>query len=219
MDVTPTSGPAATGATRTAEAAAKSGAVAGDFETFLKLLTTQMRNQDPMKPTESTEFVAQLASFSGVEQQVRANDRLDAILAALGGGTSAGLAEWIGREVRAPAGAGFAGDPVEVAVTPEASADRAVLVVRNDFDQVIARRSVDPAAETVTWDGLDDLGSPAAHGRYRLSLESYQGETLLGSQDGLVYATVREVRLVDGAPRLVLDGGEQVALEDVAGLR
>ena len=71
----------------------------------------------------------------------------------------------------------------------------------------------------MTWDGLDDLGSPAAHGRYRLSLESYQGETLLGSQDGLVYATVREVRLVDGAPRLVLDGGEQVALEDVAGLR
>lgn len=43
----------------------------GDFETFLRLLTTQLQNQDPLDPTNSTEFVAQLANFSSVEQQVR----------------------------------------------------------------------------------------------------------------------------------------------------
>jgi flagellar basal-body rod modification protein FlgD len=218
MEIAPTTSTVTPAATKAA-GEETTGAVTGDFETFLKLLTTQMRNQDPMKPTESTEFVAQLASFSGVEQQVRANERLDGILAALGGGTSAGLAQWIGREVRAPARVDFAGTPVEAGVTPEARADRAVLTVTNDFGQVVARRPVAPEATSVAWDGLDDMGSPSAHGRYRLSLESYQGETLLGSQPGMVFATVREVRLADGVPSLVLDGGDQVALGDVAGLR
>ncbi len=47
--------------------------IAGDFNTFLRLLTAQMENQDPLEPTNNTEFVAQLASFSAVEQQVEGN--------------------------------------------------------------------------------------------------------------------------------------------------
>ena len=142
-----------------------------------------------------------------------------ALLAALAGGNAAGLAEWIGREVRAPGKAAFAGEPVEIGVTSVADADKAVLVVRNDFDQVVARRTVEPGTETVTWDGLDDMGEPAAHGRYGFVLESYQGETLLDSQPGAVFTTVREVRIVDGAPVLVVDGGDQVALDQVSGVR
>jgi flagellar basal-body rod modification protein FlgD len=51
-----------------------------DYQTFLKLLVTQMKNQDPTKPMESTEYVAQLASFSNVEQNVRTNAKLDQIM-------------------------------------------------------------------------------------------------------------------------------------------
>jgi flagellar basal-body rod modification protein FlgD len=223
MEITPTTAGTTSTAGKQPQAAeaateAASG-VAGDFQTFLTLLTAQMRNQDPLKPMESTEFVAQLASFSAVEQQVRANDRLDGILAALAGGNAAGVAEWIGREVRAPAKAAFTGEPIEVGVTPEAGADKAVLVVRNDFDQVVARRTVEAGAETVSWDGLDDMGKAAPHGRYGFVLESYDGGTLLGNQTGSVFTTVREVRIIDGAPVLVVEGGEQVALDDVDGVR
>jgi flagellar basal-body rod modification protein FlgD len=218
MQIPPTSPAAATATSRLAPDEAAP-AVTGDFETFLKLLTTQMRNQDPLKPAESTEFVAQLASFSGVEQQVRANARLDGILAALSGGTSVGIGQWIGREVRAPAGAAFSGTPIEVGTTSDPGAEQAVLVVRNDFDQVAARRSIDPAAQAVTWDGTDDLGAVAAHGRYRFEVESYAGGDLIGRAPGSVFATVREVRLVDGVPQLVLDGGEAVPVEAVTGLR
>ena len=193
--------------------------VAADFQTFLTLLTTQMRNQDPLKPMESTEFIAQLAAFSGVEQQVRANERLDGILSALGGGTSAGLASWIGREVRAPVAADYAGEPVAVSVAPVTGADKGVLVVRNDFGGVVARRTLAGDATAATWDGNDDLGTALPLGRYGFTLESYQGETQIGSSPGSVFATVREVRIVDGAPRLVVDGGSEVALEEVTGLR
>lgn len=219
MELTPANLPTAA-ATPTQTKAGESGnAIAGDFETFLTLLTTQLRNQDPLKPMESTEFVAQLASFSSVEQQIRTNDQLAKMLEVLGGGTSDGLALWIGKEVRAPGKGDFAGLPVDVEVTPLAGADRAELVVKNDFDQVVARRTVDATAETLTWDGLDDVGNSLAHGRYGFTLESFQGETLLDSQAGRVFAAVTEVRIKDGEPVLVLEGGSQVALEDVTALR
>lgn len=51
-----------------------------DYQTFLRLLVAQMKNQDPTKPMESTEYVAQLANFSNVEQAVRTNAKLDQIL-------------------------------------------------------------------------------------------------------------------------------------------
>ena len=193
--------------------------IAADFQTFLTLLTTQMRNQDPLKPMESTEFIAQLAAFSGVEQQVRANERLDGIRAALGDGTSAGLAAWIGREVRAPVTAGYAGDPVAVGLAPAAGADKTVLLVENDFGTVVARRTLAGDATEATWDGTDDLGTPLAHGRYGFTVESYDGDTLIGSSAGTVYATVAEVRIADGAPLLVVEGGDRVALDTVTGLR
>ena len=70
-----------------------------DFETFLTLLTAQMRNQDPLKPMDSTAFVAQLASFSTVEQQIETNAKLDKILDNFGASPSSQLTEWIGKEV------------------------------------------------------------------------------------------------------------------------
>lgn len=54
------------------------------YDAFLKLLVAQMQNQDPTKPMDSTEFVAQLASFSNVEQGVKTNSKLDALITSIG---------------------------------------------------------------------------------------------------------------------------------------
>ena len=217
MEITPTTA-ATAAAARSTEQAGSAGALAADFQTFLTLLTTQMKNQDPLKPMESTEFVAQLATFSGVEQQVRANDRLDDIIEVLGGG-AAGLAEWIGREVRAPGKAAFEGEPVEVGFAPVAGADKAWLVVRNDFDQIVARLPIDPAADTAAWDGTDGMGTALPHGRYGFAIETYEGETLLDTQAGTVFAPVTEVRVADGQQVLVLEDGSRVTLDQVTAVR
>lgn len=203
----------------TETSAATTGPAATDFQTFLTLLTSQLRNQDPLKPIESTEFVAQLASFSGVEQQVRTNDRLDQIYGALGGGASAGLAAWIGREVRAPAQAAFSGVPIEIETTPLADADSAALVVTNDFGEVVARRAVDPTDRTLQWDGKDALGAALPNGLYSFTIESQRDGEVIGTAKGEVFATVSEVRIEDGAAMLILDGGAKVAADDVTALR
>jgi flagellar basal-body rod modification protein FlgD len=53
-----------------------------DYSAFLRLLIAEMKNQDPTKPMDSAQFVAQLASFSSVEQAVKTNAKLDAMMSA-----------------------------------------------------------------------------------------------------------------------------------------
>ena len=66
-----------TGANQTTQSTSKT---AVDYQSFLKLLIAEMKNQDPTKPMDSTQYVAQLATFSQVEQSVQTNTKLDQIM-------------------------------------------------------------------------------------------------------------------------------------------
>lgn len=68
------------GKTNTATNASPPAKADVDYQSFLKLLVAQMKNQDPTKPMDATQFVAQLASFSQVEQSVQMNTKLDNLL-------------------------------------------------------------------------------------------------------------------------------------------
>lgn len=73
-----------------------SSVLSSDFETFIKMLTTQAKYQDPLEPIDSSEYAAQLAQFSMVEQQVQSNELLAHLTEQLGGSNMAGMANWIG---------------------------------------------------------------------------------------------------------------------------
>jgi flagellar hook assembly protein FlgD len=109
MDIQPLSNPPTAAPT-----SRKSAAISSDFETFLKMLTVQMQNQDPLNPIDSTDYAVQLATFSGVEQQVRTNQILSELSELLGGSGLGQAAQWIGKDVLAVAPASFAGDPLTI---------------------------------------------------------------------------------------------------------
>lgn len=199
--------------------AADAGSTAAtDFETFLTLLTAQMRNQDPLQPMDSTEFVSQLASFSAVEQQIESNKRLDALIDAVAGGSGAGLAQWIGKEVQVAAAARFDDRPLSLAVAPPEGAAAASLVVRDGAGSVVGRLPVDPTADRVTWDG--SLGdSKAPPGLYSFEVDYADGEGVFATREVQTFAKVAEIRFSSGAADLVLEGGVQVSPEDVASVR
>lgn len=69
-----------TGTTAQTSAASAAASNMVDYNTFLKLLVAEMKNQDPTNPMDSTEYVAQLANFSNVEQGVQTNKKLDQLL-------------------------------------------------------------------------------------------------------------------------------------------
>ena len=84
-------------------------AISSDFDTFLQMLTVQLKNQDPLNPVEGADYAVQLATFSGVEQQVQTNDLLRDLAAQMSGTGIAQLATWVGKEARVVAPAVFDG--------------------------------------------------------------------------------------------------------------
>ncbi len=75
--------------------------LASNFETFLALLTSQLKNQDPLSPVDSNQFTAQLTQMAGVEQQLLTNELLKSLVSAQGGGGLASAANYIGKDATA----------------------------------------------------------------------------------------------------------------------
>ena len=193
--------------------------LSADFETFLRLLTTQMRHQDPLNPMESTEFATQLAQFSGVEQQVRTNDLLTGVqagLATLGMGQIGG---WIGMEARAEMPVHFDGQPVTLTGLPHALADRLELVVRDQTGAVVQRLPMPLSDDRFTWTGTGLDGSRVPPGLYAVSVQNWADETMLDDRPAMIHARVEEASLVDGEVWLTMTGGVSLPAASVLGLR
>lgn len=194
-------------------------ALSSDFETFLLMLTTQMENQDPLNPIESQDFAVQLATFSGVEQQVRTNTLLENLLGGLGMSGMAQLAGWIGMEARVAAPASFDGTPLTLVPSPEPGSDAAQLVVLDASGREVQRLAVPPGAETLEWAGVDAGGAPLPTGTYRFELHSINQGEVTGIGPVPHYARIVEARQGADGIEVVLDGGVVVASEEVTALR
>ncbi len=194
-------------------------ALSSDFQTFLLMLTTQMQNQDPLNPIESQDFAVQLATFSGVEQQVRTNDLLESLAAGLGLSGISQLAGWVGMEARVDAPAGFEGRPITLAPVPDPASDAAVLVVRDDLGRIVSREAVPLGADTIDWAGTGSDGAPLPPGLYTFELESLNQGQVTSMRPVEHYAEVREARLGPAGVEIVISGGARVLASDVTALR
>lgn len=200
-------------------APAKTNAISSDFETFLKMLTTQLKNQDPLKPIDSADYAVQLATFSGVEQQVRTNQLLENLGAQFGVMGMSQLAAWVGQEARAAGPVWMDGDAVTLAPEPKAGADRAILVVRDAAGGMVSREDVPPATTAYEWFGADIEGNPLPTGKYSLTMESYAGERLLATAPVQAYSRIMEAKNGPAGTTLILEGGIEVAAKDITALR
>lgn len=206
-------------ATATAATPKKAAAISSDFNTFLKMLTTQLKNQDPLKPIDSADYAVQLATFSGVEQQVKTNQLLEGLSSQFGVMGMSQLAAWVGQEARASGPVWMDGDAVSLAPELKTGADRGVLVVRDATGTMVAREDMAAGTTAYEWRGNDIAGNPLPTGKYNLSLESYTGETLLGSSEVQAYARIREAKNGPLGTTLMLEGGIEVAAKDITALR
>ncbi|NCM95980.1 MAG: flagellar basal body rod modification protein [Rhodobacteraceae bacterium CG2_30_10_405] len=218
MDVTQAT--LATLPTPTTSVATGSSSINADFDTFLQMLTTQLQNQDPMNPLNSSDFAVQLATFSGVEQQAMTNNLLGGMQSQLALMDMAQMAGWVGLEARVAAPAWVTpGQPVPLSPNPAAAADRAVLVVRDAHGLVATQQDIPVAADELSWMPVDSAGAPLAEGSYSFQLENYAGDQLLATTDVEVYAPIREVQNRAGGTTLILQGGIAVPALAVTAIR
>lgn len=194
--------------------------IGADFHTFLTLLTAQLRNQDPLQPLDSTQFVAQLASFSTVEQLVGVNDRLDAQADRVAANSSAGYASWIGHAASAVDGRFTAsGGPEEFSVARIAGTERIEAVVMAANGQEIDRFTVAAdAAGQATWTGAAALGIVPGS-ELRIELVYHGSAGVIDRQPAAVFRTITGLRGTSSGPMFQLAGGGTLSPGDVAELR
>lgn len=197
-----------------------SAVISSDFHTFLLMLTTQMQNQDPLNPIDSSDYAVQLATFSGVEQQVKTNQLLESLSTQMGLMGMSQFASWVGMEARAATPAYFDGaTPLTLSPNPLVQADRTVLVVVDATGADVARTDIPASSDPYEWTGLDSSGTPFAPGQYSFYLENYQNGTLLTDDMVEVYSPITEARGGATGTLLVLRGGATVLTTDVTALR
>ena len=192
--------------------------ITSDFDTFLQLLSTQLEYQDPLDPLESTDFAVQLATFSGVEQQVLSNELLVALGDTLAASSVADMANWIGTVIRAPMPAYYDGEPVTISPNPAAISDKVELVVTNEDGEEIERTEIPVAAEPIEWTGTDEFGVPYEEGVYFFEIVSYSEGQVILQEPAQVYGEVQEVVSESGQILLVLEGDVAVASSQVSAL-
>lgn len=165
-----------TTATNTATATAATGASArlnGNFETFLNLLTAQLKNQDPTSPMDVNQFTQQLVQYSQVEQQISTNEKLTQLLSNFQGNQSNAALGFLGRRVSFNAAEA---QPTATGATwnfDAPSNGQYTLRVRDADGALVHEQSqflVSGMPSTFAWDGARRDRQPIGSRPYRLEL-------------------------------------------------
>lgn len=184
--------------------------LSGNFDTFLKILTAQIQNQDPLQPMDSAQFTQQLVQFSGVEQQIKANASLDALIKTSQSTAGASLSGYLGQTAEINSdGAQFTGDPVHWKYTLPTDAATSTVTVQDAAGHVLYSETGETAAgvHDFTWDGRLLNGSTAADGPYWISVVAGDANNKAIKPTQSVVATVTGVDLSYGEPALTTTAG------------
>jgi flagellar basal-body rod modification protein FlgD len=157
---------------KTTATAASSAGLLTDYNLFLKLLTTQMTNQDPLDPMDTSEYTAQLVQYSQVEQSIQQTGALGDILGQMLSQQMAQASSYIGREARFDSPVSGLGDgPASWTYYVNGTPGTITATVKDALGGTVATVQLDPKAQgSYQWDGTQSDGSKAPAGAYTLSI-------------------------------------------------
>jgi flagellar basal-body rod modification protein FlgD len=179
-----------------------------DKDAFLKLLTTQLQNQDPLNPTDSTEFTAQLAQFSSLEQLSNINETLNTLNLYQASINNAQAVGFIGKDIVAN------GNSIEMASGQSVSCDyelpaaaKSVVVTIYDatgnFVRDYETTAVAAGKQSLTWDGKDRNGNTVADGLYTFEVQAVDQKDTKLDVTTFSKGTVTGVTFEDGITYLI----------------
>jgi flagellar basal-body rod modification protein FlgD len=194
-----------TAATTSGSTTKKSAAtLASNFDQFLSLLTTQLKNQSPLDPLDTNQFTQQLVQFSGVEQQLKTNELIEALIANQQSSAVSTAAAFIGQKVTADSAAAPLKDgKAEWSLSFPRGASGATVEVKDVNGAVVytEKRSFSAGSQSFTWNGITTSGAAAAAGAYQISIKAND------SAGGNIDVKSQVVGVVDGVD---LSNGETV---------
>jgi flagellar basal-body rod modification protein FlgD len=193
------------GATPSANQAAQS--LGGDFDNFLKLLTTQLANQDPLAPMDSNEFTAQLVRFTQVEQAIAQNKNLEQLVGLITANQAIAAVNYIGKMVEASGNKNELADgsakwsynlPLEAAET--------TIIVRNSAGSIVyagtGEKSQGP--HVFDWNGKSTQGTDQPEGIYQVTVNAKDAQGAAMTVQTSLIGKVTGVENADGKTNLII---------------
>jgi len=192
--------------------------IADNFNQFLQLLTTQLRNQNPLDPLDTNQFTQQLVQFAGVEQQIQTNDTLGSLLAADDTSRLAGAVNFIGERVVAEGATTVLDEQSAVwHINAKKDAPNSVVVVSDAEGNEIYAQEVQltEGDQVFAWNGTDNDGTPQADGFYTIKVVARDatGAAVVATTD--IQGKVTGIELEDNQPVLKIGNTIRVKLSSV----
>jgi flagellar basal-body rod modification protein FlgD len=186
---------------------------------FLKLMTAQMKNQDPFNPTDNTQMIAQMAQFSSVAGIAEMNTTLKAMAERLGGTSTSDAVSYVGRTVLT---AGTTAYPrtsggIAGAIELEGATTATSVTISDATGNVMRTMDLgarDGGTVTYDWDGTDGQGNAVGTGPFTVTVHASNAGTSVRAQS-LVWAPVESVTMTGSEPTLSVAGLGPVALSAV----
>jgi len=187
---------------------------------FLRLMTAQLKNQDPFSPVDNTQMVAQMAQFSSVAGISQMNSTLTAIADKLGAGSASDALAYVGRTVLTQGNVAYgrSSGGIAGAVQLGDDASNVAVAIQDASGNLIKTLSLGPQDKgTVSfdWDGKTEAGEDAGSGPFTVTTYAQNDGTTVASQ-ALVWAPVAAVSMPsNGEAQLTLPGIGQIPVSDV----
>lgn len=167
--------------------------LATNFDNFLKLLTTQLSNQDPLSPLDATQFTTQLAQFSMVEQQINTNERLSQLVGAQGVNQGSYSVAFLGKMVEAQGSTSeLKNGSAEWSYLLQSGSSSTQIQILDETGQAVRTIPGEQAAglHKFAWDGKDNDGVQLPEGAYTIQVSAVQAD---GSPVNVVTSAVSQV--------------------------
>ena len=201
----------------TAGTSSTNASMGSEYNSFIKLLTAQVRNQDPLSPMDSTQFVEQLATFSSLEQLVNSNTALSSIASMISNLNGLMASEWLGAEVSfASSWMPYTGSPASYTYEAPEGTTKSVLTVKDAEGNPVWTETLDPDKTAFSWNGqLTGGGLAGQDEMYEFVIDHYEGNTFKGTAVPNVVTTVTDIVSEGGTLRLGTASGLTVDLAQV----
>lgn len=196
--------------------------LSGDFDTFLVLLTTQLKNQDPIEPMDTNEFTNQLVQFASVEQAIDTNSNLEKLLELQNGTQINNAVNYIGKFVRAEGNSGRLVDGVAAFTYDlKGNATTAEITITNDLGVVVfnGAGTTNLGSNDVLWDGTSSVtGTTVPDGTYHIAVNAKNANGDKVEAKTFTTGFVTSVNLEDGETKLAI-GKIELTLDKVLSVR
>jgi flagellar basal-body rod modification protein FlgD len=187
---------------------ADKGMIAGNFQTFLQLLTTQLKNQNPLDPLDTNQFTQQLVQFAQVEQQLRSNDQLSTLVSMQQTAQQSQALAFVGATVAVDGSTTPLKNGTATWTFNAPKPASATVTIANSTGQTVysGNFTVQAGQQDFVWDGRGSDGTLWPEGSYKMTITAKDASGQAVAISTEVQGTVDSVDLTQNPPLLSVDG-------------